>query len=770
MASEDALLVVDATGVVVEWSEAARALFDRTGDETLGRPVAALLSGAWDEGGDATRPDAPGAGAGLLVRPVKRQDGTAAWGLFRSAVAGREGDGIGGALLEALFTLSPIGMQILDPDLRILRVNTATSDVAGLDERQLVGRRMSDVFRMTDPQGTEAMARRVLATGEPVLDRVVAVRPPTAPEHECLYSTSVFRLQSTDGHVLGAATAVVDVTDRERALSRTRLLNAAREQVGRTLGMETTCAQLVSILVPAFADDAEVDLVDPVIRGEEPPATPVGPDVPLRRMAFASTDRQRDTLGAGAGPFRFPAAWTRVLTDLQPRLVTYRGNGPGPVHDAPAGSHSALVIPMTWQDGVLGTLSLYRSADREVFEQEDLDLALELAARTALHLDNARRYTREHTIALTLQRRLLPRHPPAQAAVESSRFHVPAGAGGGWFDIIPLSGARVALTVGHVSGRGIQTTTAMGQLRTAIHTLSSLDLEPDELLARLNDTVARLAAERVALPAADPVRGQVLTAGCLYGVYDPLTLSCTFARAGHPPPVLAYPDGTTEVPDLPAGPPLGSDEGAPFAATRLSLAEGSVIALHTDVFLPPGEAGTHDGHKRLRQILASPGRPLDELRDEAVQTVPPMPPDVDAILLLVRTHALAEDAVATWELPADPAAVAVARARTHDKMEQWGLSDLSFATELIVSELATNALRHGTPPLRLRLIKERNLICEVTDSSPVAPHLRHARTSDEGGRGLFICAELAQRWGVRYTAGGKTIWTEQALPGDHRMS
>ncbi|WP_267133507.1 ATP-binding protein [Streptomyces sp. RB17] len=82
---------------------------------------------------------------------------------------------------------------------------------------------------------------------------------------------------------------------------------------------------------------------------------------------------------------------------------------------------------------------------------------------------------------------------------------------------------------------------------------------------------------------------------------------------------------------------------------------------------------------------------------------------------------------------------------------------------MIVSELVTNAVRYGSPPLRLQLVKDRTLTCKVYDSNPVAPRLHHAQTVDEGGRGLFIVAQLAQNWGVRYRPDGKTVWAEQIL-------
>ncbi|MFI8004837.1 SpoIIE family protein phosphatase [Streptomyces sp. NPDC086010] len=751
-----ALVVVGPSGAVLEWSREAGELFGRTASDAVGRPAWELLPAPADgrplPAGDGVNPDE------LVVRQVTRGDGSRAWGLFRAAPAGDD-DPLGQALLRALFTMSPIGMHVLDPELRVLRVNMAAGGVSGIPAEQLIGHRLEDVARLTSPEATSAMIKEVLTTGEPAVDRIVGANPPTDPTREHLYQVSVFPLRDPGGQVLGTAASVVDVTGREQALSRTRLLNAVREGVGRTLEMNTTCAELVRVLVPDFADDAEVDLLDPVIRGDEPPLAPVPLEMPLRRMAFAPADGPHE---GGAGPFRFPAAWSQSLTDLRPHLI---------VHDPEPGSlpsevHSVLITPLTLRGGVLGTLSLHRSAGRTPFDQEDLDLALELAARTALHIDNSRRYTREHTIAVTLQRHLLPQDPPRRDALETSHFHRPRGAGGGWSDVIPLSGARVAFTVGRVSGEGIQSTAAMGQLRTAIHALSSLDLECDELLARLNDTAARLAAERAAVDSGRLPREEALTASLAYGIYDPLTLSCTIALAGHPPPLLVHPDGTTEIPDLPSAPALGEDiDGAVFAATSLDLRAGTVVALHTDVFL--GQDGSRAGERRddLLRSLAGTGRPLEELCGDAVRAVAPDGGHADdAILLLVRTHALGADRVAGWDLPPEPSAVAAARDWVRRRLTEWGLDALTFGTELIVSELATNAIRYGTPPLQVRLVNGPTLTCEVSDSSFVAPHLRHARTTDEGGRGLFICAELAQRWGARFTSRGKTIWTEQALP------
>ena len=141
------------------------------------------------------------------------------------------------------------------------------------------------------------------------------------------------------------------------------------------------------------------------------------------------------------------------------------------------------------------------------------------------------------------------------------------------------------------------------------------------------------------------------------------------------------------------------------------------------------------------------------------------PPSDDVALLLARTCALPPEKVVTWEIPADAEHVARARELAAEQMRVWRLDEASFITELVVSELVTNAIRYGGPPIQLRLIHNSSLICEVSDSSSTAPHLRRARVTDEGGRGLLLVAQLTQRWGTRYSAAGKTIWCEQTLPG-----
>ncbi|WP_425461481.1 SpoIIE family protein phosphatase [Kitasatospora viridis] len=366
-----------------------------------------------------------------------------------------------------------------------------------------------------------------------------------------------------------------------------------------------------------------------------------------------------------------------------------------------------------------------------------------------------------HPLAVTLQRSLLPRGLPVQDAVEAAYRYLPAhaGVGGDWFDVIPLSGARVALVVGDVVGHGLHAAATMGRLRTAVHNFAMLDLEPDELLTQLDEVVSRIDQEEAAGGREDAIIG----ATCLYAIYDPATRRCQLARAGHLPAVLVHPDGTVEIPDTPVGPPLGL-RGLPFTTVELEVPEGSQLVLYTDGLVESRTTDIDVGLDRLRTALAHPGRsPEQTCRAVLDAMLPPKPTD-DIALLVARTRALPADRIAEWAVPADPAAVAASRRTATARLRDWGLEALELGTELILSELVTNAIRHAAGPIRVRLVRGSSLICEVADASSTSPRIRLASATDEGGRGLFLVAQLAQRWGTRYTDGGKVIWAEQALP------
>ncbi|MFQ3563132.1 serine/threonine-protein phosphatase, partial [Streptomyces gramineus] len=446
-----------------------------------------------------------------------------------------------------------------------------------------------------------------------------------------------------------------------------------------------------------------------------------------------------------------------------------REDADGPEHAGPVDEdacHPPITVPLCAGAVSLGLVTFRRRRDRDPFTPEDLAFAEEFAVHGSAALAAAHRFAQERRISLSLQRSLLPGRLGGDEAAEIAWRYFPAsqeaGVGGDWVDVIPLSGARVALVVGDVVGHGVGAAAAMGRLRAAVHTLAAMDLPPDELLAHLDDFVTRIRAEQSCGTDGTGLMG-TLGASCMYAVYDPVDRTCTLARAAHPAPVIVRPDGTAFVPDLPAGSPLGTGS-VPFEAVEMDCPDGSLVAFFTDGLVEDRHKDMEEGVARLCALLGDPGAPLERLCDDAVDALLSRPLHDDAALLLARTTSFPDSDVAVWEIPGDPAAVREARALANRQLDAWGLDDLRFATELIVSELVTNAIRYGTAPIRLRLIRHHVLTCEVLDGSSTSPRLRHARTTDEGGRGLFLVAQASQRWGYRYTGSGKSIWVEQELP------
>ncbi|MEU6911729.1 SpoIIE family protein phosphatase [Streptomyces olindensis] len=545
------------------------------------------------------------------------------------------------------------------------------------------------------------------------------------------------------------------------ARRRLELLSEASARIGTTLDVRRTAEELAETAVPRLADFVTIDLPDAVLRGEESadpladlrrtvvhgireglPFTPAG-----KRMDFGPTAPQLRCLTSGEAvlepDLEAAAGWLAQDPEHTARLLSH--------------VHSLIAVPLLARGVVLGIASFYRAGGS--FGDDDRSLAQELATRAALSIDNARRYTHERTMVLALQRRLLPHGLPDQDAVEVAHRYLPAESdvGGDWYDVIPLSGARVGLLVGDVVGHGMLSAATMGRLRTAARSFAELDFPPDEVLTHLDNLVGRLDREDP-----DGKGAGVIGATCLYAVYDPAAQQCLMARAGHPPPALVHPDGTVTYPDLPAGPPLGLG-GLPFDTVEVDLPEGSQLVLYTDGLIEDRHRDVDVVLEQLRAALAHPERAPEETCQAVLDTVAPAHPHDDIALLVARVHALDPERIATWELSADPALVGEVRASAMRRLADWGLDETAFAAELILSELITNAMRHGAGPIRVRLLYGRTLICEVSDASNTAPHLRRAASTDEGGRGLFLVAQLSQSWGTRYLPEGKVIWAECGL-------
>ncbi|WP_435223906.1 SpoIIE family protein phosphatase [Streptomyces sp. Tue6028] len=775
--------VIDEHGTLIHWSEGARRLLGYAPEEVEGRAATALLDHAV-----ATAPSVPAGDRWSGTLPLRHRDGHVlpVWLLAHRR---DEGDGWfvvtpltdaqppprDDPLLRAVLSQSPCATAVYDTRLRLLGINDAMAGVLGLVEDRIRGLRISEIGGKRAGERLEEDMYDVLVSGR---GRDVETIMRTGGEgRPHAWLARMAPLTDADGQVRGVCVAAHDFTEQYKARERLQLVNEASVRIGTTLDVTRTAQELADVCVPVLADFVRVDLLDPPEPGTEPPAGRPTAPVTLRRAAHQSVlPGSPEALVKPGDLDVYPASSpqadavvtgrTVVTADVATALRTWlsederRGR-----RVAEYGIHATMAVPIQARGQTLGVAVLTRYRRPDPFTPDDALLAEEVTARAAVCIDNARRFSRERETALALQRSLLPQSLPRTAAVDAASRYLPAaraGVGGDWFDVIPLSGMRVAMVVGDIVGNGIQASATMGRLRTAVRTLADIDLAPDELLTHLDDLVVRLSVEA----GAEGVTGE-MGATCLYAVYDPVSRRCTLARAGHPPPVILRPGGPPHLVDLPAGPPLGLG-GLPFEAVELDLPEGTVLALYTDGLIE-GRDRDHDAGRRLLfRALEQPSQSLDEACHAILQSLLPVGGATDDVaLLLARTRGLAASQVATWDIPADPALVAPIRKQVVEQLDHWGLSEVTFTAELVVSELVTNAIRYGEPPIRLRLIHDPDtLICEVSDSSHTAPHLRRAKIFDEGGRGLLLVAQLTQRWGSRHTPEGKTIWAELTLLGE----
>jgi PAS domain S-box-containing protein len=655
-----ASVVLDAEGRIVLWSPQAEELFGYTAQEALGQYAARIM--VHEQYLDLVVKlfaDVMATGEGWAgAFPILRKDGGTRLVEFRNMrLLDDRGDvyalGLAAdqstvrrlerdvALSTRMIAQSPIGLAVLDTDLRYVSVNPTLERLNGVPAEDHLGRTMGEVLPQIDVEGTEAAMRQVLETGVSLVDRLTVGRTPADPDEDHAWQVSLYRLEDAVGTVLGVAASVVDVTEQHRAAveaeearRRLALIADASARIGTTLELDRTARELAEVAVPELADIAAVDLLEAVMDGRRSSLGPTEPAV-IRALAVRAEDAP-EALGAAdpAGQVTRYGA-DRLVTECvrtgRPVMVARVEEADLPrIARSPeaaellahAGVHSYLAVPLIARGEVLGALDLKRTRNRLPFSEDDLLLARELAARAAVQIDNARWYQNARDTALTLQRSLLPSHPPVTGGLEVASRYQPAGAtaevGGDWFDVIPLDGCKTALVVGDVMGSGINAAATMGRLRTATNTLASLDLEPARLLEHL-DRITQDLDHSIAT--------------CVYAVHDPHLRQCRIANAGHLPPVRLRAGREPELLDLPTGAPLGVG-GVEFSTTTVDLEPGDRLVLYTDGLVETRQHPLDERLDALLELLQGPDRPLEEVCDLLLRTLH-QPDNTDDVALLI---------------------------------------------------------------------------------------------------------------------------------------
>ncbi|MFD3696969.1 SpoIIE family protein phosphatase [Streptomyces sp. NPDC058646] len=658
-----ALLATSGDGQIVRWNQGAQELLGYAPPQVLGRHISDLLHPGADRSLGRSLWETAASGRGVMGTvtawhrdghpleleiwacpvPDRRHGASAVLVFAADAHAARRIRG-SSAVWDGLFERSPVGIGVLDTQLRFLQVNAALEAMNGLAESAHVGRRLAEVLPEVNAGEMEAAMHQVLETGEPVLDRRRTGRTPADPEHDRVWSCSYVRVQDPGGRPIGVIASLLDITAQQRdhteaeaGRRRLALLSEASSRLGASLDLERTAQELADLAVPHLADAVTVDVLDVLARGDEPGMGLVG-GTALRRLGKAPLTGSEVTrvLAPLGRTLTFPATapYTQALSSRQPYLVSRldaEAVAPAARHTAkPAqlletGVHSFLMIPLVAREVVLGVAAFYRTGQAGPFGSDDVTLAGELAARAAISIDNARLYHHEHETAVVLQRSMLPQHVTAPPGIEIAHRYLPASdvneVGGDWYDVLPLTGGRAGLLIGDVMGHGIAAAAVMGRLSATVRALARLDMPPTELLHHLEATLADLA--------------EPMLATFLYVVCDPVTGHCTVTRAGHPPPAVAEPDGTVRLVTTPPGVPLGVG-GIAFTTTAFTVPLGSVLVLYTDGLIEARSSDIDDRLGELTALLGQPQQPLDHLCDSLIAHLVPASADDDIALLAAR--------------------------------------------------------------------------------------------------------------------------------------
>jgi serine phosphatase RsbU (regulator of sigma subunit) len=660
----------------------------------------------------------------------------------------------------------------IDKEGRVRQHDRVAGDVLAESPGTLIGTELGSLLAVRD--GAAASALQTL------IDSAISDRE----------STSMLSFRTANGQIADAVVTVQPIRSEDPELAalvimriappaserfldpavmRHIMLEGAVRRIGGALDIDQMAPELMNILVPAFCNAGELLVLESLVGDDEFPSESPDASHLVRRLALAHDDQNGgwDAAFPTGEILRYPpdTPYTRCMDSGSPvcELMSRESADKTaaawlrrPVADLLSGV-SMLLLPLVSRGVMLGFFVCVRRVGFRRFDAYDIEIGMEFAARAAIFMDNAQRYSRERATALTLQRAMLPTGLSAPSSVEVRHRYLPGSklieVGGDWYESIALPGGRVALVVGDVAGHGVRAAVTMGRLRTAIHTLAMLELPPAESLQQLNELMQELGIREPHF------------ATCVYAIFDAVAGTCEVASAGHLPPLLVRPDGSNEFLDVSPAPPLGVGTG-PIQSRTLPIEDGSLLVLYTDGLVEKRTRDIDEGLNRLRDIFtpATVDLPLEELCRATLAGVYADEQRDDIAVLIARLRSIPVDNVASWTLPPELTSARRARGLIKRPLKKWGLADLQPVAELLVSELVTNAVRYAQGKVGLRLILEGGLVCEVLDDSAALPRLRHPDEDDERGRGLQVVSQVAQRWGARRSLTGKVVWCELPLP------
>ncbi|MFG2679825.1 SpoIIE family protein phosphatase [Streptomyces sp. NPDC048392] len=723
------------------------------------RAGAAVWIGPEEFAGSAESRHVPSSGFSLATLPV-RGDGGGCLLALTERPDGFDADDRAclELIAEALTCPTPAvaaEAEELQPDAFTLAMDTGRAEVGddilrlfGLTPDEFDGR-VETLLGLTVPEDLPSLMSVTESDHLSIGDRELEFRvlQPTGPPKWLRLSGRLLpggdgRPTRLAGTVADASTLRPDVTD----VARVQRLAAALATAGTV--QDVSQAVVAALRRPLRADRialAELEndrLVVTVLDPPEPESWPElwrlewrteWPDAPVRAMP---------TLAAALREGR-ARIWPAGTGDLEPALADV---GPG----------GLAVLPLPAGGRMAGACLIGWDAPHD-FGPDERALLTASAGLAGQALMRAHAFDAEHELVGMLQRQLLPRRLPKLPGAVAVARYLPSTAGlelgGDWYDVIPLPDHHVALVIGDVQGHSAGAATLMGQMRTALRAYAVEGHPPDVVVSHANRLLTGMETD--------------LFATCVYVELDMEEGSAWCVRAGHLPPVLRHPDGSTEIAEVEGGPPLGVVTQADFPMSPLRLRPGTLIALTTDGLVESPGADIDEGMDRFAHALAVSdpahvGLVADALLGNARR-------NDDVALLLVRYDGMAlrplRESWSVWRLPE---AVRHARRFTRRTLRSWGVPDGDVdGVLLIVSELVTNALVHtdGQVRLDLTLIGGR-LRVAVADASPRTP-VKPTSIGWEatGGRGILLVEAMSATWGTLPVSGGKQVWSELPVGG-----
>jgi PAS domain S-box-containing protein len=683
--------------------------------------------------------------------------------------------------LEATLGNLADGVTVQDGSGRLVYANQAAADTIGFaTPGELMAAPNEEVmsrFELSDEQGDplpleRLPGRRALAgeDPEPLVVRF-RVRATGAESWSIVKATAV---RDAAGRVVRAVNIFEDITEQKRIEIGQRFLADAGRLLGASLDYATTLRSVAQVAVPSFADWCAVDVL--------------GDDGSLQRVAVAHVDSDKlelarelteryppDPHATTGVPQVIRSGQAELYSHVSDEVLAQAARNQDHLElIRSVGLHSAMIVPLPAWRGALGAMTFVNSESQRAFDEHDLALAEEVGRRAATAMENARLYGERAYIARTLQHSLLPPHLPEIAGLEVAARYRAAGegneVGGDFYDLFDTGDARWAVLIGDVCGKGADAAATTALARYTLRAAAMRERRPSRVLEQLNEALLRQRDDR-----------QFCTVA--YATVDvgahgaELTVSC----GGHPAPVVIRRGGGVEV--TPCGGTLLGVVGDPeLAEAAIGLSPGDALVLYTDGVTEARTADGLFGSDRLATVASgAAGHSATEIarRIEEAAASGELRDDLAIVVLRVPDSQNGRGATpAVVALPAAgelfdlrlPATAEAIRSARHavDRLEQALGPERLDDLRLLVSELVTNGLRHGSPDaedwIGLRVHREEGTLrVEVSDpGSGFDAALREAEPDATGGWGLYLVDRLAERWGVER---GKrtTVWFDIAV-------